>query len=152
MNDLDWHYFGDVNLREGGLYWRNDAYDADQVHVVQVLPSKASGGPDNLFRILVGIVDMSGRERLSAALAMAGLAPDTATRWEVVNAFVGAHGVEADEDFFLRAGPVDQLHVRVGDVPDPDPDVVLKSNTSLRRWLKREYLHPEPKPSAAAVP
>lgn len=145
--DLDWHYDGDVNIREGGFYWRNDAYDENQVHVVQVVPSKDSGGPDNLFRLLVGIVDMSGYERRATALSMAGLNAESAARWEVVSAFVAVHGVEPDEDYFIRIGKPDPYHVARGD--DPEPDVILRSNTSLRKWVTREYLHREPQPTAS---
>ena len=48
MAKYRWNYNGDINLREGGFFWREDGQD-DYVLAVRVTPCSHAGGPCNLF-------------------------------------------------------------------------------------------------------
>ncbi len=134
-----WNYRGDVNLCEGGYYWREDDAD-DYVVAVEVIPCSAAGGPDNLFWINEGSIYITP-ERAKNALEGYDIAYADATRADIVDAIMGHYGMESDGETTLRIGK-----------PEPDPDcwrfeqdkfevdVVLRAGSSLANWVKREYL------------
>ena len=134
-----WNYVGDVSLRHGGYYWREDDAD-DYVLAVEIIPCSDAGGPDNLFWINEGSIYITP-ERAAAALESYVDNPADATRAQIVDAVMGHYGMERDAETVLRIGPVE----------DPDdawrwegmtaePDVVLRGNAKLRRWVERECL------------
>lgn len=143
MNSFEWHYRGDVNLRHGGMYWREDRME-DHVFVAEVIPCSDAGGPDNLFHVRLGHLHIrEDRDSREKALALIGVSsPEEATREELVVAFHGYHELNADEALVVRIGKTDPLWSGRGE--SPAPDVVLRSGTSLRKWMTREYLHNEP--------
>lgn len=134
-----WNYRGDVNLCEGGYYWREDGAD-DYVLAVEVVPCSAAGGPDNLFWISEGSIYITP-ERAKDALEGFGISPDEATRDDIVDAIISHYGLERGVETTLRIGK-----------PEPDPDnwrfdsanfevdVVLRAGSSLKNWVKRECL------------
>lgn len=148
MRDLEWHYLGDVNIRHGGFYWRNDAVHEDSVHVVKVIPYRDADGPDNLFRIKVGLLEIPEEPKVTEALAFIGLTRENTQREDVIAALVSFYGIDDDEDYVLRIGTPDP-HWEGREENNPQPEVILRSNTSLRKWITREYLHKE---SPAEIP
>ena len=135
----DWQYRGDVNLSEGGYFWREDGAD-DYVVVVEIIPCSAAGGPDNLFWINEGSIYITP-ERAKTALEGVYEPDHEPTRADIVDAIMGHYGMERDIETTLRIGK-----------PEPDPDcwrfdsanfevdVVLRGGSSLERWVKRECL------------
>jgi len=150
MADLDfngWTYDGDVGIRHGGIYWRRRSEDAPEVDIVQVHPLSDEGGPDNMFRIMVGNIDLSD-ERIGEARISCGMPDDHDDINVDVRALFSFSGfADYDQDFILRIGKEDSLWNGRGE--HPTPDLVLNGNASLRNWVKREFLHPE-EPSASA--
>lgn len=135
-----WNYVGDVNLREGGYYWREDDAD-DYVLAVEVTPCSAAGGPDNLFWINEGSVYITP-ERAALALESCDINPDDATRADVVDSIIGYYGIERDAETTLRIGkPEDDPDKWQFDSANFAVDVVLRSNAKLRRWVERECLN-----------
>jgi hypothetical protein len=134
-----WQYRGDVDLREGGLFWKEDDAD-DYVLAVEVIPCSAAGGPDNLFWINEGSIYITP-ERAKSALEGYGTAYADATRADIVEAIMSHYGMESDIETKLRIGPRE---------PDPDnwrfdssnfeEDVVLRAGSKLENWVKRECL------------
>lgn len=149
MEDMDWNgwtYDGDVDVRHGGFWWRQED---DQTLVVQVVPYSDEGGPDNLFRIVSGHVSLDGYGRLAEARECCGLPSEGAGTGADVAAVLAFSGFgDVDTEFVLRIGPVDEMWEGRGTFPDPD--WTLRSGTSLRKWMQREWLHGEP--TAAAAP
>ena len=144
-----WNYSGDVSIRHGGMYWRDDNVSDDQVHLVEVSPLSDEGGPDNLFRVRVGMLHIpDNAETLEKAHSVTGSDPATASREETVLAMRSWQDMDADEVFVLRIGTPDQFWSG-REENNPEPVVVLRSDASLRNWIKREYLHPEPSPEPA---
>lgn len=148
MNHNGWNYNGDVGIRHGGYYWRADAIDDSTIYVVRVTPLSDTGGPDNQFRIETGQVDLSLEDHLTRAREACGVDPKMADLNTDVDAMISAFGLsDYDESFVLQIGPDDEFWDGRG--KKSDPSHTLPEDSSLRDWIKAEYLHPEPeqKPS-----
>jgi len=142
-----WHYNGDVNLEYGGFWWREDGAD-DYVLAVRVTPCSDAGGPDNLFHVERGSIylpqDAAGRAtRLSVCgyIDPPDANPATA-RTLYVDAAIAYGGIERDT---YRGETVVQVGAKLDDCAEvggwqPTPDVILRGNASLRRYIKREFL------------
>lgn len=143
MDNLDfngWTYNGDVGIRHGGFYWRRRSEDDSAVDIVQVLPLSDEGGPDNMFRIVTGHVDLDD-DRLPEARISCGMPADhDDIRVDVVALLSYSGFADYDQDYLIRIGKKDELWHGRGD--QPVPDEILNGNASLRNWIKREYLHP----------
>ena len=141
-----WEYIGDESIRHGGMYWRTDEGDP-VASVLQVVRLADGGAPDNLFRILIGTVDLE-RETLADAREVAGLPEDGGDVGMDVEALLSYEGMgDYEYDYVVRIGPHDALFAGPGEFPEPDR--VLRAGTSLRKWLQREHLHKEPAETAA---
>lgn len=149
MDVNGWTYRGDVGIRHGGYYWRADALDGETFRIVDVVPYSDQGGPSNLFRILVGELHVpNDAERRAQALRIVGADPVNATAQELVDAFRAQGGAfDADVDFAVRIGPVDLHWSGRGEFPEPAE--ILRANASLRAYVVREYVYPEPSPAPA---
>lgn len=142
-----WNYIGDVNIRHGGFYWRDEENASHRVDIVQVVPWRDAGCPDNLFQIKVGVIDLSREDLLSEALRISDRSIEpSADRGACVDAMLGAFGLDdLGEDWTLRIGKHDETWSGVCESPDPLD--VLRAGTSLRKWIEREYLYPIPAPT-----
>jgi hypothetical protein len=151
MDNLDfngWTYDGDVSIRHGGIYWQRRSEDDSVVDIVQVHPLSDEGGPDNVFRILVGEIDLDN-SRIGEARISCGMPADHDDINVDVRALFSYSGFgNYDQDYLVRIGTEDALWNGRGE--QPEPDVILNGNASLRNFIKREYLHatePEASPS-----
>ena len=134
-----WNYNGDVGLRHGGFYWREDGAD-DYVVVVDVTPCSAAGGPDNLFWIAEGSVYITP-ERAATALESCDMTYADATRGQIVESIMAYYGMETDTQTVLRIGRAEDPNDSWRWSEHPvEPDVVLRGNAKLRRWVERECL------------
>lgn len=150
-----WNYSGDVDLEYGGLFWR-EAGAHEYVEAVRVTPCSDAGGPNNVFHVESGSIYMP-RERYGAALDTCGYKVGRA--WEtgaqvidgtgkaldarasralIVDAFACYHGVERDSEYMLRIGKVDPGASGWGS--DCEPDFVLRAGSSLKNFVRREFL------------
>lgn len=136
-----WNYSGDVNLRYGGFFWREDDAD-DYVLALRVTPCSDVGGSDNLFHIEQGSIYLpKDAAPLKNALATIGKTPETATRLDIVYAFMAYNGIDRHSyngETDIRIGPADK-HANPNGW-NPKPNVVLRSNASLRNYVRRELL------------
>jgi hypothetical protein len=135
----DWQYSGDLNLCEGGYFWREDGAD-DYVLAVEIIPCSAAGGPDNLFWINEGSIYITPKRAEDALASYCELSHEP-TRADVVAAIISYYGMERDNETTLRIGK-----------PEPDPDnwrfdssnfevdVILRGGSSLANWVKRVCL------------
>jgi len=148
MDTYEWHYHGDVDLRHGGLFWREDG-DDEQVWIVRVIPCSDAGGPDNLFHVQAGHLYLGDDASMHrAALTCCGSDPENFTREELVLAVEAYDGqaFNPDEERVVRIGTPDPFWSGRGE--NPEPNTVLRSNVSLRKFVTREFLHKEPVRSA----
>lgn len=135
-----WTYNGDVNICEGGYYWRED--DAqDYVLAVQVTPCSDAGGPANMFWIEAGSIYLGDIERQNSALDCIGVEPDNATRADYVEAVKAYYGIEPDcymGRYVVQLGKhIEECGSGWGS--DISADIVLHGNASLRRYIEREH-------------
>lgn len=135
-----WNYDGDIDLKCGGLFWKEDGAD-DYVLAVEVTPCSDAGGPDNLFVITEGSISLpTDPEKVKSALATIGQTPEHATRRDLVAAFKAYHGIEAgghySGGYAVRIGPP----FWSGQGWNPKPDRVLRANAKLANYVKREFL------------
>lgn len=151
MDVNGWSYTGDVGIRHGGHYWRRDETDERSFHVVKVDPYSDQGGPDNLFKVTVGtlaVPDDAGE--LAQVAALVGDKPDTIRDSELVVGLLGwGRTWDADAEYVVRVGPVDEFWSGRRELPDPD--AVLRSNASLRNYVVKEFLA-WPKPERGMAP
>lgn len=140
MDHNGWKYIGDVSIRHGGFYWRETSTEGE-IDVVQVEAMANGGWPDNMFRISVGLVDLN-RACLDDARIVSGVDADNVDKGQDVAAVLDYEGVANQfEDWILRIGPQDKLWNGPGE--HPTPTWTLRDGTSLRKWIQREYLHPD---------
>lgn len=138
----EWNYNGDVNIRYGGYYWKEDGAD-DYVLAVRITPCSDAGGPDNQFWIEQGSIWLGDTERQNGALDCIGVAPSEATRRDYVDAALACHGIEWDP---WNGEQTLQIGAKAGDASHgwrgftDGPDIILRGNAKLRRFIEREYL------------
>lgn len=134
-----WHYVGDINLKHGGYYWREDGFD-DYVLAVQVTPCSDAGGPDNQWWIESGSIYMPADKR-DSWLDYIGVEPGKATRADYVQAALAYHGIEPDIRETVQIGKEQEAtdSWQWGDTREPY--TILHGNASLRRYIEREYLN-----------
>ncbi len=136
-----WQYTGDMSLEYGGFYWKDEG-DPESVEALKVTPCSDAGGPDNLFHVESGTVYMNP-ERLESALDVIGLTPETASRNDVIYAFQAYSGLDRDAyggERVIRIGPDESDYMRRSGGWNPEPDVILRAGTDLRKWIERNWL------------
>jgi hypothetical protein len=133
-----WKYSGDVNIEHGGLFWREDGAD-DYVLAVCVSPCSDAGGPTNMFWIEVGSIYMpTDPDKRKRALDCIGASSDNPTRDELVHAFHAYSGIDADDRRTVQIGKPERGSHEWGGFEVTDQ---LRGNTSLARFVRREFLH-----------
>lgn len=153
-----WHYVGDMDLENGGYFWREDDA-ADYVCVVDVTACADAGGPSNLFHIETGTIFMpTDREEISIVLKCSDhkladngdlVSTDGKTvakgsfRWRsiVAEASRAYHGLQPDAwgaATVVQIGKDEGPFVRGG--WSPNPDVILRGNAKLENYVRRECL------------
>lgn len=138
----EWQYNGDVNIRYGGYYWKEDGAD-DYVLAVLITPCSDAGGPDNQFWIEEGLIWLGDSERQTRALDCIGVVPGDATRRDYVEAALAYYGIERDSEQTLQTL---QIGAKAGDASHSwggfpgGSDIILHGNAKLRRFIERDIL------------
>lgn len=135
----DWNYNGDMGLEYGGFYWKENGWD-DYVLAVEVVPCSDAGGPDNLFYIDSGSIFIC-EDKLDSALDTIGMTRAEASRADIVFAMKAYHGIESDWSRVIRLGKDESDYMRGGGGWNPTPDIILRRNTNLRKYVEREMLN-----------
>lgn len=151
MTDTKWRYYGDVSIRHGGVYIRDDEIDQDICHIVEVIPLSDAGGPDNLFRVLIGTLDLDvNKETVKKALDVRGQTLEEATRDDIALALANYSSyVYHDEDVIVQIGkPCEYWSGR--EENNPEPNYILRAGVSLRNWVEKNYTHKVKQPRAPA--
>jgi hypothetical protein len=138
MTNHRWNYCGDVDLRYGGFFWKEDGAK-DYVLCVDVIPCSDGGGADNRFVIEYGSIylPIDDAAKLKSALDTIGATIETATRVDIVYAFKAYHGIDDRESRCVQIGKAEDVE-RNG--WNPEPDYVLRSDAKLKNFVKREFL------------
>lgn len=139
-----WNYSGDVNLEEGGFYWKEDDAD-DYVIAVRVTPCTDAGGPANLFWIESGSIYLGDKAKQDSSLSVIGVEPGEATRRDYVEAALAYGGIERDSyngQVVVQIGKVQEIidSWQFGTSKAYTPDVQLRGNASLARYVRAEFL------------
>ena len=132
-----WQYCGDINIRHGGYYWREDGA-SDYVLAVECIPCSVAGGPDNQFFITIGSVFLGDENKQSEALTCIGIDASEATRAHYVDAAMAYRGIESDENYVLQIGAKPESHGPGWHECD-DP-LITHGNCKLRKYV-RGLLH-----------
>lgn len=133
-----WHYIGDRNICEGGAYIQEGDWP-DYCNAVQVTPCTDAGGPDNWYWIESGTVYLGNAQHLASALEYCDDSPN-APQWMQGYTMLQYMGMDTDSRVIVQIG------AKRGDCDSwrwddtLEPEYVLRGNTSLRRYVKREYL------------
>jgi len=133
-----WHYIGDVNLEHGGAFIREGDWP-DYCNAVQVTPCSDAGGPDNWYWIESGTVYLGNPQHVQSALECTNTASD-APQWRRGYAVLCYMGMDYDTRIIVQIG------AKRGDCDswrwdsDVQADVVLRGNTSLKRYVRWEFL------------
>lgn len=141
-----WKYCGDMNPENGGFWWREDSpKDSSYVYAVEVIPLSDLGGPDCAFIVDGGSIHIGNDAEMIAEFhQIIGFEPEAGTlKSEIRRATVeGARayrGIESDSKTIVQIGKLSQY--------DPEyphgfngPDTVLRGNSSLARYIRREFL------------
>lgn len=155
-----WKYTGDVNIKEGGVYYFDDGSDLspDYMRAVRVTPATDGGGMDNRFMIEDGSVYMPSDDlaRMRNTADTCGYSLD-----DNKALFTGrdTHEFQSPEwralmfDAWLTYWGMDgatQTVVQIGtEMPDTsrrsefldeaEPDYKLRSNVNFRNWVERTF-------------
>ena len=143
-----WHYIGDVNLEHGGVFIQEGDYP-DYCNAVRVTPCSDAGGPENWYRIESGTVYMGDAQHMVSALECCDESAD-APQWRKGYAMMCYMAMDVGRvtNSGCYAGPdtIVQIGAKRGDYDswrwddEREPDYVLRGNTSLRRYVKREFM------------
>ncbi len=133
LGQAPWQYNGDLNIEEGGLFFREDGFD-DYVTAIRVTPCSDGGGPSNLFHIETGSIYFSP-DKLESALDIIGVKPADATVTDKAIAFCAYYGIDRDSYNGERV-------VRIGDAEEveregwnPEPDDILPEGSKLADYV-----------------
>lgn len=132
-----WKYSGDLNLECGGFYWKDEG-DVDFVMAVEITPCSDAGGPDNLFYVEEGSIYFHP-DKYTDYLSTIGMEEAEATRDDLIYAAKAYGGIQCDCDTVIRIGKDQSEDVRSGGW-NPTPDVILRSDARLRKYVEREFL------------
>lgn len=133
-----WHYIGDMDLRYGGSFIREGDYP-DYCDAVDVTPCSDAGGPDNWYWIESGSVYLGNPEHVARALECCDESP-RASQWRKGYAVLRYMGMDNDSRVIVQIGKTrgDCDSWQWND--ETECDIILRGNTSLRRYVRREYL------------
>lgn len=137
----EWQYIGDVNLENGGLFWREDG-SADYVLAVQVTPASDLGGPENMFHIETGSIYLPEDEaKRKSALDTIGVELGKETRQELVIAFNAYHGIDRDAwngETWIRIGK--PCPYTTPDNWTIEPEFIFHGNSKLKTIVAANHL------------
>ena len=141
---MNWTYNGDINLRHGGFFWRQENPKDDFVEAVDVF--QYPDDEDNfIFRVVSDTIYMP-REKYKTALETCGYVwlpkshqivdctghTPTDTLPLLVDAFYAYHGLDNTSQVFK---------IQIGGPKNPDHyDYRLNPNSSLREFIHLEFL------------
>lgn len=130
-----WNYVGDVNVENGGYWWRQDRPNDNFVEVVDVIPESVMGGPDNVYMIFVGSVYFGCQKMLKLALECCDYKGDAPTLAEKVEAVKAYAGMQTDHQDVIRIGSPDPH----GNETTLNP-TQIRGNWKLSNYIKKQYL------------
>ncbi len=136
-----WNYRGDVNLTEGGYFWRHNQPNDDYADIIEVMPDANMGGADNVFHVFVGTVyipdDMEKRKTALDCIGYEG-DPKDATFETLVDALFAYMGMDRDYNDAIRIGAVDPL---TSEATVSEDDIwQIRANWKLKNFVKKQYL------------
>lgn len=138
-----WFYSGDVNLENGGFFYNLDNWQYNYVEAWRVVPYSDAGGHDNQFWLEELTVNI--REpgpQLDSILGFCGYK-------ETIRIETPRRRRHLLVDAHAAYGAYDQGRTRVIQIgPRPDefyggreepltPEIVLRSGTDLKKWLRK---------------
>lgn len=135
MANAKWNYNGDVDLKEGGYFWRMDSPTDDFATAVEVTPESVIDGPNNVFMIETGSIYFNPETRKSALDCCGYEDNDELTIDMLVDAYKSYAGIECDGRDVIQIGPQDVFN----DVSDWNPEQI-RGNWKLKNYVKRNYL------------
>jgi len=159
-NTTEWLYTGDIDLAQGGTFFK-PIDDDNQIRAVQVTPCSVAGGPDNLFLIEDGYLHAGGIDEWQSALDVCGYTlkffNGSAQIWDgstynavgnpegatlLTDAVLGAKGFDDRQQTVIQIGKEDPFYDydRKGGAWCPEPDFVLHGNTRLHRYVAKHFL------------
>lgn len=130
-----WNYVGDVNVENGGYWWRQQRPDDNFVEVVDVIPESDMGGPDNVFLIFVGSVYFGNIKTMESALKCIDIKDKIPTLAEKVYAMKAYAGMDTDYQDVIRIGPPDPYGNETTQTPKQ-----VSGNWKLSNYIKHFYL------------
>ena len=130
-----WRYVGDVDIMNGGYFWREDGQE-DYVLCVRVTACADAGGPSNMAWVETGSVYLGTIDQRRGALDCIGWPKDEEpTRAALVDAVLAYQGLDKDEGATVRIGKPDPFYDGREYI---EPTVILRANASLKNWIKRQ--------------
>lgn len=133
-----WNFDGDVNLTEGGYFWRHNNPSDDWVDIVDVVPESLIGGADNVFIIFVGSLYISPENLKIAFESFDATDEEKKTLQCKVMALIGYYGYDTDMTHYIRIGGVDPLSDET--MVSEDELEVIRGNWKLKNYVKKHFL------------
>lgn len=136
-----WNYVGDINLSEGGYFWRIGS--ADWVECVEIIPDSGLNGADNVFHVIGGSMHISDDPaKRKQVLDCTGFKGDvTSADWpELVDAFHAYYGIERDSVTTVRIGKIDPLTNPMSAFANENDVFHLRANHKLKNYVKKNFL------------
>jgi len=132
-------YSGDINIEYGGVFYSLKDWQWGYVNAVRVTPCSDAGGPDNCFWVDRLTVNIREGDKLADILRTMGWSADempkgAKRRHMLVDAHVGYGAYDQESSTMVRIGKPDPFYS--GREGRFDPDIILRGNTSLRRYVR----------------
>lgn len=134
-DDNEWHYHGDMNVKEGGFWFKESGYD-DHVYYVELIGHDNFGGAANEFTVHRGSIYLGDKDIERIKTKWTGQPDTERSRYDVIFEQFAYAGGDTDYTTCLRIGKDkrDQFD------NSRDVDDVLHWNTNLRRYIENEFL------------
>lgn len=137
-----WVYQGDVNLEQGGVFFRIEPKEFDNHHycdAVRVTPCSDAGGPDNVWWVeALTIVIPDDQKRLAGILDTCGYTLDglkemkpSARRQMIADACIVYGSYDSTDTETVQIGPDEESRETM------EPTDKLRSNASLDRYVRK---------------
>ena len=131
-----WNYRGDMNLENGGYFWRVSDFN-NSVEAIEIIPESVCGGPDNVFMIVKGDIYMPA-DKMKEAFEVCGYdyEESSANMDMKVDAFMSHSGIQSDESETIQIGVDDPYRQRDSEW-NPER---ISGNWKLANYVKKYYL------------
>ena len=138
-------YMGDMDIGEGGYFWRMDSADSDYADICRVIGAADMGGPSNVFYIETGSLYLPGDDNEASALASCGWIEEGAPvePFQRVDAMLSYWGLDSRNETIIQHGANDPFYNFDAPRGYAKPEIAryISERADLRGFVLAEFVN-----------